>query len=494
MGHSRTRIFEQHYQSLNVAHDVQNAFIGIPSETSLLHISSRMLRALDPRLPQERDITTTDRRQLFEKSEELDELNKRFLQLQEDFKQLKMKEPEQPHEQTLHDESVAKRKREVCLLGKQRECLKKRLVRTETDRRRVAHLETAPLLDIQRQLDGLPATISAREEAPNIVHEQRVRVAETLFTRDVPQQDSEEDIERRVRALDDLIALCPMKEPFPRTNKTIPQDFNGPSDKNPTMPKPALDLANTADLDSDWSPNLVGNNCADLERTNCFSDLLENDDLGDLNGADCFSGPGGADTPDESDSFSDLIDFDACSEPLACAKSDGAQLKAIEHKNLVVDFAATSACAQKRNASGLEATLNLKVSPKPPVASAILTRSGPVVLGPHECLHCRFDQTLGEARFEESKFYNKASMQRHFRNKHRPELIEKVAIPCPDDWCNRETFHGLSHMKNHVFRLHGVDYGLEKEPKSPRRSSRCEQRRIKNWSGTKTLVQQVIST
>ena len=51
LGHSSSRIYEQHYQDLRVQHDVQNAFIGVPTDDKLLKIANLMSRTIDPRTP-----------------------------------------------------------------------------------------------------------------------------------------------------------------------------------------------------------------------------------------------------------------------------------------------------------------------------------------------------------------------------------------------------------------------------------------------------------
>lgn len=53
--HHHARIFRDYYQNRKVQFDVQNAFIGLPSEDSVLKVASAMRHSKDPRMPWDLD-------------------------------------------------------------------------------------------------------------------------------------------------------------------------------------------------------------------------------------------------------------------------------------------------------------------------------------------------------------------------------------------------------------------------------------------------------
>src|SRR2546423_6872686 len=69
LGHSSARIFDDFYQDLRVQHDVQNAFIGIPTDDKLLKTANLMSRTIDPRTP--RTLNKAEIADIEQSSEEL---------------------------------------------------------------------------------------------------------------------------------------------------------------------------------------------------------------------------------------------------------------------------------------------------------------------------------------------------------------------------------------------------------------------------------------
>lgn len=67
-----------------------------------------------------------------------------------------------------------------------------------------------PVLDIQRQLRGLPIAEQDRMEAEDHIFVERVRVIETLFT--FAASSPEEECTRRVQAINAVTALCSLQE------------------------------------------------------------------------------------------------------------------------------------------------------------------------------------------------------------------------------------------------------------------------------------------
>ncbi len=100
-----------------------------------------------------------------------------------------------------------------------------------------------PIIDIQRQLEGLPAAKQEALQAEEYVFSERVHAIDALFT--FATSSTEEECRRRVTAIDALIALCKKQESqgFRRRRADIKVK------KQPDSVSPPLSLSKTLPIE-----------------------------------------------------------------------------------------------------------------------------------------------------------------------------------------------------------------------------------------------------
>jgi hypothetical protein len=213
LGHSSSRIFDKFYLDLKVQHDVQNTFIGVPTDDKLLKTANLMSRTIDPRTPK-----TLDKAEIVE-----------IEQCSQELQHL-MFEASQAREQCLQRHAKLKDAKGTQLY--QRYDVAQKHVRNLSRRLRKAALAAkqerfekfAAVDDVQRQIQGLPSTVPDISGPVLHFHPERTRVAAALFAPAAFELGSDEDVARRVATLTDLIALCSLREPRPR--RSLPASFS----------------------------------------------------------------------------------------------------------------------------------------------------------------------------------------------------------------------------------------------------------------------------
>jgi hypothetical protein len=213
LGHSSSRIFENFYQDLKVQHDVQNTFIGLPTDDKLLKTANLMSRTIDPRTPKTLD--KTEIAEIEQCSQELQHLMVEASHAKEQCLQsyVKLKDAEGTplHQRYVvaqqHVRNLSRRLRKEALAAKREQFEK-----------------FAAVDDVQRQIQGLPSTVPDISGPVLHFHPERTRVAAALFAPAAFELGSDEDVARRVATLTDLIALCSLREPRPR--RSLPASFS----------------------------------------------------------------------------------------------------------------------------------------------------------------------------------------------------------------------------------------------------------------------------
>jgi hypothetical protein len=259
MGHSSSNIYEKYYQDLHVRCDVQNTFIGIPSEDRLLKSANAMSRKIDPRLP--KNLDRQERRHVRDSIPEMKELQRQIDQARADcisqYGRIKDAVGSESHNSMTH----LRRSRNALQMKGERRALKEK---------RDEHLKSAPKDDVQRQLTGQESTVPVPDSKEVVfAHVERSRLAEALFSSHTPVPDSEEDVQRRIATLKDLIALCSLREPRTRSRSLSPIRV--------------MDCADATVTEPDASPS---------ERDVSFSKLLESNAMFlDMIYDDVYTGP-----------------------------------------------------------------------------------------------------------------------------------------------------------------------------------------------------------
>ena len=198
MGHSNSRIFEEHYLSRRVRHDVQAAYLRRPSEDALIEAAGRMSRSIDPRRP--KTLSNDQLVQIGEHPKVLELSRSRALLCDEII--------------LLHGKickakgtTIYTKYAQVGLaLSGEKQYQKKVLLKHV----RGIYCQEAPVNDIQKQLDGTPFLMDIDMDPITIALAERSRVAKAFFSGSIPLET--EDHSRRAEAIKDLTALCALRE------------------------------------------------------------------------------------------------------------------------------------------------------------------------------------------------------------------------------------------------------------------------------------------
>ena len=174
--------------------DTQAAYRGLKPQTALMRAASGMSRTIDPRRP--RKLNTTQQAEV-DRHPEVRLLRRKLKSLLQTFQDQKrsivsMKGTplHDRYRQTYQAHRNLKRRLEKVLLIKVKERYKRE----------------QPVIDIQRQLKGLPVEEQENLQAAQYVFAERVRAIDTLFT--FATSSTAEECQRRAAAINALTALC----------------------------------------------------------------------------------------------------------------------------------------------------------------------------------------------------------------------------------------------------------------------------------------------
>lgn len=178
--------------------DTQAAYRGLKPQTALMRAASGMSRTIDPRRPRKLNLaqqTEVDRHP------EVRLLRRRLKSLLQTFQDQKRSiastkgtHSYDHYRQAYQAHRNLKRRHEKALLTEVKERYKKE----------------QPVIDIQRQLKGLPVAEKEALQATEYVFVERVHAIDALFT--FATLSTEEECQRRVTAINALIALCKKQE------------------------------------------------------------------------------------------------------------------------------------------------------------------------------------------------------------------------------------------------------------------------------------------
>ena len=178
--------------------DTQAAYRDLKPQTALMRAASGMSRTIDPRRPrklnlaQQAEVTRYPDVRLLRRR--LKSLLQKFRDQKRSIASTKGTLIYDHYRQTYQAHRNLKRRHEKALLTKVKERYKKE----------------QPVIDIQRQLKGLPIAEQEALHAAEYVFEERVHAIDALFT--FATSSTEEECQRRVLAINALIALCKKQE------------------------------------------------------------------------------------------------------------------------------------------------------------------------------------------------------------------------------------------------------------------------------------------
>lgn len=206
--------------------DTQAAYRGLKPQTALMRAASGMSRTIDPRRP--RKLSLAQKAEV-DRHPEVRLLRRRLKSLLQTFSDQKRSiagikgTPLHHHyRQAYRAHRNLKRRLEKVLLKEVKERYKKE----------------QPVIDIQRQLKGLPVAEQESLRAVEYVFAERVRAIDTLFT--FATLSTAEECQRRAAAIDALTALCKKQENqgfrCRKTDIKIKKEHTSPS----VSPPPAL--------------------------------------------------------------------------------------------------------------------------------------------------------------------------------------------------------------------------------------------------------------
>ena len=226
--HHNSTVFQNRYLSRYITADTQAAYRGLEPQTALMRAASGMSRTIDPRRP--RKLTVAEQEDV-DRHPEVRLLRRRRQSLRKFFKDRKrsiasMKGTSvyKEYQTAYHAHPNEKRRQEKALLKEVR-------ARYKGDQ---------PVIDIQRQLTGLPMAEQETMKAEEYIFVGRVRVIHTLFT--FATSSPEEECKRRVAAIDAMTALCSKQEGRgfrrrkPSSNAKLEKENTPPS----VLPQPSL--------------------------------------------------------------------------------------------------------------------------------------------------------------------------------------------------------------------------------------------------------------
>ena len=178
--------------------DTQAAYRGLKPQTALMRAASGMSRTIDPRRP--RKLNATQQAEV-DRHPEVRLLRRKLKSLLQTFQNQKRSiastkgTPLYDHyRQAFQAHRNLKRRHEKALLIEVKEKYKKE----------------QPVIDIQRQLKGLPVAKQEAIQTAEYVFAERVKAIDALFT--FATSSTEEEYQRRAAAVNTLTALCKKQE------------------------------------------------------------------------------------------------------------------------------------------------------------------------------------------------------------------------------------------------------------------------------------------
>jgi len=195
--HHNSSVFQKNYASRYMP-DTQAAYRGLKPQIALMRAASGMSRTIDPRRPRKLDLAQKAK---VDRHPEVRLLRRRLKSLLQSFQSQKRSIAStkgtslyNDYRQAYQAHRNSKRRHEKALLVEVKERYKKE----------------QPVIDIQHQLKGLPVAEQKNLQAAEYVFAERVHAIETLFT--FATSSTEEECQRRVAAINALIALCKKQE------------------------------------------------------------------------------------------------------------------------------------------------------------------------------------------------------------------------------------------------------------------------------------------
>ena len=178
--------------------DTQAAYRGLKPQTALMRAASGMSRTIDPRRP--RKLSLAQQAEV-DRYPDVRLLRRRLKSLLQTFRDQKRSIASAKgallydrYRQAYQAHRNLRRRHEKALLTKVKERYKKE----------------QPVIDIQRQLKGLPMAEQEALQTAEYVFEERVHAIDALFT--FATSSTEEECQRRITAINALIALCKKQE------------------------------------------------------------------------------------------------------------------------------------------------------------------------------------------------------------------------------------------------------------------------------------------
>ncbi|CAF9942110.1 MAG: hypothetical protein HETSPECPRED_005169 [Heterodermia speciosa] len=195
--HHNSSVFQNNYASRYMP-DTQAAYRGLKPQTALMRAASGMSRTIDSRRPRKLSLAQQAEVDRYPDVRLLRRRLKSLLQTFQDQKRSITSAKGTPlyhhYRQAYRAHRSLRRRHEKALLTKVKERYKKE----------------QPVIDIQRQLKGLPMAEQEALQTAEYVFEERVHAIDALFT--FATSSTEEECQRRTTAINALIALCEKQE------------------------------------------------------------------------------------------------------------------------------------------------------------------------------------------------------------------------------------------------------------------------------------------
>jgi len=195
--HHNSSVFQKNYASRYMP-DTHAAYRGLKPQTALMRAASGMIRTIDPRRPRRLNLAQQAE---VDRHPEVRLLRRRLKSLLQTFQDQKRSiasakgTPLYDHyRQAYQAHRNLRRRNEKALLTEVKERYKKE----------------QPVIDIQRQLKGLPVAEEESLQAAEYVFAERVQAIDAIFT--FATSSTEEECQRRAAAINALIALCKKQE------------------------------------------------------------------------------------------------------------------------------------------------------------------------------------------------------------------------------------------------------------------------------------------
>ncbi|MCJ1271805.1 hypothetical protein MMC22_011710 [Lobaria immixta] len=195
--HHNSSVFQKNYASRYMP-DTQAVYRGLKPQTALMRAASGMSRTIDSRRPRKLNLAQQAE---FTRYPDVRLLRRRLRSLLQTFRDQHRSIASTKgtliydhYRQAYQAHRNLRRQHEKAFLTKVKERYKKE----------------QPVIDIQRQLKGLPIAEQKALQAAEYIFEERIHAIDALFTFATPS--TEEECQRRVTPINALIALCKKQE------------------------------------------------------------------------------------------------------------------------------------------------------------------------------------------------------------------------------------------------------------------------------------------